>query len=93
MQQHDLAPHRGSIILILGLLSIFFFIPGPIAWFLGRGDLKEMDAGRMDPEGRGTTEVGTIVGMVCTILWVIGVFLSLFAFLFFTATAVTVTYS
>jgi len=35
---------------------------------MGNNDLKEIDAGRMDPEGRGHTQIGKILGMIGTIL-------------------------
>lgn len=63
--------------LVLGILgivpcSIFTAIP---AWIMGSSDLKQMDAGTMDPEGRGLTSAGRIVGIVaCAIhlLWFVG---------------------
>jgi hypothetical protein len=46
---------------------------------MGSGDLKEMDAGTMDPSGRGTTQAGKICGIIGTILLIIGVcFMALF---------------
>lgn len=66
----DLAPHRGQLILILGILSLFvggIFTAIP-AWIMGNHDLKEMREGRMDPEGESNTNVGRIIGMVVTIL-------------------------
>ena len=66
-------PHRGTLILILGILSlvcctIFTGIP---AWIMGSADLKEMDAGTMDPEGRGITNAGKICGMIGCILTIV----------------------
>jgi predicted Zn finger-like uncharacterized protein len=63
-------PHRGGLILALGILSfvgcgIFTGIP---AWIMGKGDLARMDSGIMDPEGRTLTNVGRILGMICVIL-------------------------
>jgi hypothetical protein len=64
------APHRGTVIMILGILGIFMggigLILGPIAWIMGRNDLRAMDAGRMDSSGRGNTNTGRICGMVAT---------------------------
>jgi hypothetical protein len=37
---------------------------GPFAWFLGRKDLKAMEAGMMDPSGRSPTRSGVICGIV-----------------------------
>jgi hypothetical protein len=66
-------PHRGTLILILGILGlvccgIFTAIP---AWIMGSADLKEMDAGTMDPEGRGITNAGKICGMIGCILTIV----------------------
>jgi DNA-directed RNA polymerase subunit RPC12/RpoP len=60
-----LAPHRGGMILAFGILS-WAVCPvfGIIAWVMGNTDLAEMDAGRMDPEGRSMTQAGKIIGMV-----------------------------
>jgi hypothetical protein len=68
-------PHRGTLILVLGILSfvfcgIFTAIP---AWIMGNNDLKEMDAGTMDPSGRSLTNVGRILGIVAVILTVLGI--------------------
>lgn len=68
-------PHRGVLILILGILSFVFcgvFTAIP-AWVMGNTDLKEMDAGAMDPSGRGMTNAGRILGMIQTILFGVGV--------------------
>jgi len=70
-------PHRGTLILVLGVLgvvccSIFTAIP---AWIMGSADLKEMDAGTMDPEGRGITNAGKICGMIGCILFIVGIVL------------------
>lgn len=65
-----LAPHRATAVLVLGILSIVLgmvgLILGPMAWIMGRNDLREMDAGRMDESGRGNTNVGRICGMIGT---------------------------
>lgn len=68
-------PHRGVLILVLGILSlvgcgIFTGIP---AWIMGNGDLKEIDAGAMDSAGRGMTQAGKILGMIAVILSILAV--------------------
>jgi hypothetical protein len=66
-------PHRGTLILVLGILGLVICGPlGIVAWVMGSGDLKEIDAGTMDPAGRGTTQAGKICGMIATILMIIG---------------------
>ena len=68
----QLRPHRGTVILVLGILGIVCcFICGIIAWVMGNGDLREIDAGRMDPSGRGLTQAGKICGIIGLILWII----------------------
>ncbi|MBI1903903.1 MAG: DUF4190 domain-containing protein [Planctomycetia bacterium] len=65
-------PHRGTMVLVLGILSIAIggcgWILGPIAWSMGNKDLKEMAAGRMDRSGEGATNAGRICGIIGTIL-------------------------
>ncbi len=70
----SVAPHRGVLILVLGILGIVCcFICGIIAWVMGNNDMREIDAGRMDPSGRGLTQAGKICGMVGVILWIVGI--------------------
>jgi uncharacterized membrane protein YidH (DUF202 family) len=70
--QQPLRPHRGGIILTLGILGIVCcFICGIIAWVMGKSDLREMAAGRMDRSGEGLTQAGKICGMISVILWII----------------------
>jgi hypothetical protein len=67
-------PHRGTVILVLGILGLIICGPlGIAAWVMGSSDLKEIDAGTMDPAGRGTTQAGKICGIIGTILMIIGV--------------------
>lgn len=66
-------PHRGTIILVLGICSIVFsgclgVILGPIAWTMGNTDLAAIRAGRMGREGEGLTNAGRICGIIGTIL-------------------------
>ena len=68
-----LAPHRGTMILVFGIIGLVCcIIFGIIAWVMGNKDLKEMAAGRMDPTGLGTTKAGKICGMISVILAVVG---------------------
>lgn len=65
-------PHRGGLILTLGILSLvvcgFLGIP---AWIMGAADLKEIRAGRMDVAGLGTTQAGMVLGIVACVLMII----------------------
>ncbi len=75
----DLSPHRGVLILILGICSWVTgcFVLGIIAWAMGNRDLLEMEEGRMDPEGMGLTRGGRIAAMVHVILVCIGLLVML----------------
>ena len=67
-------PHRGTLILVLGILSLVVCQPlGIAAWVMGNGDLKLMDAWQMDSTGRSITNAGRICGMIGTILLILGV--------------------
>ncbi|UCC64145.1 MAG: DUF4190 domain-containing protein [Phycisphaerales bacterium] len=70
----QLRPHRGTVVLVLGILGLVCcVICGIIAWVMGNGDLREMNAGRMDPTGRGLTQAGKICGMISVILAIVGI--------------------
>jgi uncharacterized membrane protein len=76
-------PHRGTLVLVLGILGLVICAPLAIAaWIMGAGDLKEMDAGTMDPSGRGITQAGKICGIIGTILLIIGLVIFGIAFAF-----------
>lgn len=78
-----LQPHRGTMILVFGILSfVVCVIFGIVAWVMGNNDLRAMDEGRMDPEGRGLTQAGRICGMVSTILLLAGILLWVVLFVF-----------
>jgi outer membrane protein assembly factor BamE (lipoprotein component of BamABCDE complex) len=67
----SLTPHRGEMVMVLGVLSLVIapLILGPIIWFMARHDLKEMAAGRMDSEGRSKTQLARILAIIATLLW------------------------
>lgn len=71
-----MAPHRGALILTLGILSLVFcqFL-GFVPWILANSDLREMSDGRMDPEGRSLTEAGKICGIIAVGLAALGLLL------------------
>lgn len=73
---------QGTLILILGILGIiacgiFTAIP---AWIMGNNALKAIDSGYGDPNERSMVQIGRILGMIGTALFVLGV---LFWILFF----------
>ena len=75
-----LEPHRGTLILVLGILSLVLcsFFTGIPAWIMGKGDLAKIKDGMMDPEGEGTTKAGMICGMICCIITAVSLAIVLF---------------
>ncbi len=65
-------PHRGTLILIFGILSWFVCVLfGIAAWVMGNNDLAEMRQGIMDRSGEGLTTAGRILGMISTIIAIV----------------------
>ena len=80
-QPMGLKPHRATTDIVLGVLGVlccsFLSIP---AFIMSKNDMAEMDAGRMDPTGRGTTNVARILGIVGMVLLVLNVVYLVFWF-------------
>jgi hypothetical protein len=58
-----------SIVLgILGLLSGCVFVFSPLAWYLGREELKAIQAGLSPKSGEGFARVGVVLGTIGTII-------------------------
>ena len=75
ISHNSLEPHRGILILVLGILSLVIcglsgvgILTGIPAWIMGRNDLRKIKDGLMDPEGKATTKVGMICGIICCVL-------------------------
>lgn len=67
-------PHRGTLVLVLGILGLIVCQPvGIAAWIMGNADLKQIAAGTMDPEGKSMTQIGKILGIIASVLLIIGV--------------------
>jgi len=77
-------PHRGQMILILGVVALaFVHFVGPFAWWMGATDLRKMREGRMDRSGESETRVGYILGIVSTALLGVGLLIGLLIFAMF----------
>lgn len=72
-------PHRGGLILILGIMGILTTcpIPGVMAWVMGSHDLEEMRGGRMDPRGLSMTQTGRFLGMVFSMVYIVGALIAM----------------
>ena len=72
-------PHRGIVILVLGILSIVFFDVCLVCWILaaiainmGSTDLPKIDHGEMDKSGRGMTVAGQACAYIGLLLSLLG---------------------
>lgn len=75
---HAMKPHRGTVILVLGILGLVFcVICGFVAFFMAKGDLAEMKAGVMDRTGEGMTTAGYWLGLVSIILFGLGLIMGI----------------
>lgn len=82
-------PHRGALILILGILGIVTTCPIPsiMAWVMGSYDLGEMQMGRMDESGQGMTNVGRLLGMIFSMVYVVSAVIAMFVLVLVAARA------
>jgi len=71
---NPMKPHRGTLILVLGILGLIVCQPvGIAAWIMGNADLKQIAAGTMDPEGKSLTQIGKILGIIASVLLILGI--------------------
>lgn len=62
-----------TTILVLGILSLVVCgVLGPFAWSMGTKALREIDASQGALGGRDTVNIGRILGIVSTVLLIIG---------------------
>jgi hypothetical protein len=69
---------QGTTILVLGIVGIFFTICAPIAWYLGSRALKEIKASGMTYNNQQQIVIGRTLGIIFTILAIIGLILAVF---------------
>ncbi len=68
-------PHRGTTVLVLGIVGLcvnLLGIIGGIAWYMGNEELRRMDAGLSDPAGRGMVTAGKVCGIIGFCLGIFG---------------------
>ena len=74
-------PHRGSSVLVYGILGIVLCqLLAIAAWRMGTDDMREMDIGQMDPSGRELTNAGRILGKVGTVILIFQLAMMLIVF-------------
>ncbi|BCW94882.1 MAG: DUF4190 domain-containing protein [Fimbriimonadales bacterium] len=79
---------NATLILVLGILGIVCLpILAPVAWIMGNNALKELDQGFGDPNTRGLVVAGRILGIIGTVLLILGCIYGILMFVFFGAMA------
>lgn len=65
---------QATTVLVLGILGLVLcqFL-GPFAWVMGNKELAGIDAGRRPPENRGTAQAGKILGIIATVMVILGI--------------------
>lgn len=72
--------HQAGLVLVLGIISIFFSLVGPVAWVMGARAKKEIEASGGRLGGMSQVMVGYVIGIVMSVLtalvalMVVGVF-------------------
>lgn len=72
MTQHYPEPSNATAVLILGILGLFVSVLSPIAWYLGSQEINAIDSGRRSPENRSLAYAGRVLGIVGTVMLVLG---------------------
>ena len=73
-QQQYPEASQATTALVLGILGIVVCgILAPFAWSMGNTELAAIDAGRRDPTNRSTANAGKILGIIGTVLLILGV--------------------
>jgi len=80
-QQPPQEYRNGTLILILGIVGLVACGPlGIAAWVMGQKAIKEIDSSGIIYTNRGTVNAGRIIGIIATVLWIIGMLFFLFGF-------------
>jgi hypothetical protein len=65
-------PNEGLVALVLGLVGLFLFPPvAPVAWIIGRREVRAVHQGRRDPRRRALGQIGLIMGIIGTVVFVV----------------------
>ncbi len=70
---------NSTTILVLGILSLCVCaVMGPIAWWMGKSELQQIDAGLVSSQDRGAVNAGYICGIIGSVLMLISVLMIAF---------------
>ena len=70
---------KATTSLVLGILALVLCqVLGPFAWAMGKKTLNEIDASQGRVGGRGAAQAGYVLGIVSTVLLVLGILVFVF---------------
>ena len=70
---------KATVAVVLGVLGIVCCgLLAPVAWYLANEEIKGIDAGRLSEANRGMAQVAKILGIIGSILLVLGLLWVLF---------------
>ena len=77
-QPYGSADHpQGTLILVFGIAGFFVGVLGPVAWIMGSRALREIRSSGAHPGNEQLIVIGRILGIIVTVLMVLGVLVSL----------------
>jgi hypothetical protein len=85
-QQYAAAPPehpQGTMILIFGIIGIFFSLFGAIAWYLGANAMREVRATGIRYSNESNINTGRILGKIVTIIALVGLGIAFLLWLLF----------
>ncbi|MGI9604365.1 MAG: DUF4190 domain-containing protein [Acidimicrobiales bacterium] len=71
--QASTAMTLGIVSLAGGVLCGVLILLAPVAWIVGQKEISAIDAGRRDPANRGQANAGRIMGIIGTVLVILGI--------------------
>jgi hypothetical protein len=74
---------QGTLILIFGIIGIFFGLFGAIAWYMGANAMKEIRATGIRYSNESTINTGRILGKIVTIIALVGLGIAFVLWLLF----------
>jgi K+ transporter len=91
-QSYPMAPQehpQGTTVLVLGIVGIFFGIAAPFAWYLGNKAQKEIRASGQSYSNEQNINIGRILGMVFTIIYILTIVVSIIFVIIVTTAAMS----
>lgn len=64
---------QGNVVLLLGILGFVVPVVGPVAWYLGHRALREIRTSGLPHSNEQAIVVGRLLGLVVTLLLIVGV--------------------